>query len=236
MKKDIAGPLAENLKEWSRYNDKLKIAAIEFSEVKLWLLEPRLTISQLSRILGIGSSVILNWHTRIIDKFNIPRPKIQKWAHFCLADLIFYEIVKEAKKRGVDVEKSMGIYLYIRSDFLEFENFVNLAKGNDYAIIYDFEKSDVLRFPKNPFAAIKKLATIPLLTNYFLTIPIGLVIRKLLQNHDLQRIFDNTFRIRVIKDNKLAITLRGKEAMLKFMPDKPDNLIIKNGVLTHILE
>ena len=236
MKKVTTKALDENLKEWASYNEKLQPAMTEFTEIKRQLLEPRMSISQMCRILGIGPSVVLNWHSRIMDKFSIPRPKKQKWAHFSLSDLLFYEIVKEVKKRGIDVEKSMGLYQYIRNDFIEFDNFVHLARGTDYMIIYDFAKSDVFRFRKDPFAALKQLATIPLLNNYYLTIPIGLVIRKLLQNHDLQKIFDDSFRISVLKDGKLDFIINKRPSILKSMPDKPLKWLVKNGVPTLVFE
>ena len=223
MKDSLASTIKENRMEWDKYNAVRDQGMLEFAEIKRRLEEPSLSISQLARILELKPTTILNWDIRIIKKFKVPEPKEKKWRRFCLLDLISFSVLKDMKQRGLIIERSMNIYEYIKKDFCGFDIFTYIATGNDLAIIYDFNKADILRF-NNLTDVLKRLSEIDLANNYYTSIPIGTVIRSLLQNRELQKLFDDSFRIRVMKDSKLAITLKGKEAMLKDMPDKPEKL------------
>lgn len=236
MKKYSTAELEKNIKEWEKYNAIRDETMLEFAPVKHHLQKSSLSISQLTQILNIKPTTLLNWDIRIIKKFKIPEPKTKKWRRFSLLDLFGFKILRELKKRGVIIERTMNLFYYLKNDFCQFDAFVSWAKGNDTVIVYDYDKADIMRFSAKPFEALRQLMNIDITEKYYATIPFGNTIHDLLRNHEMQKLFNDTFRIRVMKDNKLAITINGKKSILKDMPSKPDKLTIRDGLLVHILD
>jgi hypothetical protein len=222
VKDSLTKELERNQKEWDNYTTIRDKAMLEFAEIMRHLNEPSLSISQLTCILGIKPTTVLNWDIRVTRRFKVPKPKKKKWRRFSFLDLFGFMILKELKKRGVIIERTMNLFWNIKNDFCQFDSFVLWAKGFDIFIIYDFDKAEVISF-SNLHSMWDQLKRVAIERNFYVSAPFGCIIRELLETPELQKCFNPAFRIRVLKDKKLSITINNKESIMKDMPDKPDS-------------